>query len=158
MLDRMQKRNLSLNPAIRLGMRGLKAAQQTESRGYWWLKNCVWANHVSHSPESQNPPGWHQKQHGQRAEGGGSPSPAGVLCSALGFPAWEQLQRRPQRFRGQSTWTMKTGWETWGYLSSEEKAPRRPYHSLPALIRGLQERWRGSLYLGVEWEDEGIQF
>ena len=60
---------------------------------------------------------------------------------------WVQ-RRAPKMIRGLENFPYEDRLRGLG-LFSLEKAPERPYSSLPVLKGGLQERWGGTLYQGV---------
>ena len=116
------------------------------------------------SLESQLYPGPHQKQCGQQVEGGDSApllrsgeTLPGVLCPALEPPAQHRHgpvgagpEEATEKIRGLEHLSSDKRRRVGAVQPGEEKAPGRPYSSLPVPEMGLQESWRGTFYKGMQ--------
>ncbi|KAK4828047.1 hypothetical protein QYF61_023085 [Mycteria americana] len=68
----------NLQYQYRLGMKGLRAALQRRTWGYWWMKSWTCPGNMRSQSRKPTASGLHQKKGGQQVEGGDS---APLLCS-----------------------------------------------------------------------------
>ena len=108
------------------------------------------------SPESQLYPGLHQEKCGQQVEGGDSPpllcsheTPPTVLCPALGHQHQEDIKAGHKDDWGLEHVPYEDKLREFKMFSLEKRRLRGDLITAFQYLKGLQERWRGTLYQGV---------
>ena len=144
---------------------GLRAALRRRTWGCWWTRSSTWAGSVRSQPRRPTI-SWATSEEAWLTGRGRwfcpsallwwdptqSPvSSSGALSTAKTWSCWNGSRGGPQKWsEGWNTFLVKEGSESVRAVQpGEEKAPGRPYSSLPVPEGDLWESWRGTFYKGM---------